>query len=91
MGPGRNMGSPRSRSRTIARGQEVSRELHPVEVESERTGKSLGERGLAQAGKVLYQQMALGQQTPDRELHRAVLRVQDALHRLDDPGIEGTQ
>ena len=32
--------------------------------------------------------MSLGQQTPDRELHRAVVRVQNALHRLDDLGIE---
>ena len=72
-------------------GQQVSGELHPVEVESQRTGERLGQRGLAQAGEVLHQQVALGEEAPDSELHRVVVRVEDALYRLDDPGIEDAE
>ena len=84
MGPGRKTGS---RSVPVkdhrpghVGGQEVGRELHPVEVETQRTGEGLGQRGLPQAREVLHQQVSLGEQTPDRELHRVVVGVQDALN-----------
>ena len=54
-------------------------------------GERLGQRGLPQSREVLDQQVALGEQAPDGELHRLVVGVQDALHRLDDPGIEGAE
>ena len=78
------------RSRHVRR-QEVGGELHTVEVEPEGAGERLCEGGLAQSREVLHQKVALGEQAPHGELHHVVVGVQDALHRLHDPGVERTE
>ena len=43
-------------------GHQVRGELHPGEIQAERPGQRLGERGFADAGHVFDQQMAASQQ-----------------------------
>ena len=50
-------------------GQQVGGELHAGEPEPERCRHRMRQRGLAQAGQVLDQQVAIGQQGDEGEAH----------------------
>lgn len=54
-------------------GQQIGGELHALEVQSQRGRQRMGQRGLAQAGQVLDQQMAIGQQRDEGQAHLARL------------------
>ena len=58
--------------------QEVGRELHAPPRAAGRTGDRLGERRLADAGNVFDQQVALGEQADERQVHRSALAPQHA-------------
>ena len=47
-------------------------------------GQRLGQRGLAESGQVLHEQMTLSEQAADRKLHRRIVREEDLLHCRDD-------
>ena len=65
-------------------GQQVGGELDPLPGAVDRAGERLGEAGLADAGNVLDQQVALGQQRHHRELDRFALAVHDGGDVADD-------
>ena len=60
-------------------GQQVGRELDAAERAVDRPGDRLGEHGLADAGHVLDQQVALGEQGDERQPDLAVLAADDPL------------
>jgi hypothetical protein len=64
-------------------GQQVGRELHALEVEAERGRERARERGLAEAGQVLDEQVAAGEQGGEGEPHLARL----AEHQRIDLGL----
>ena len=74
-------------------GREVGGELHPGEAQSERGGQGVRQRGLADAGHVLDQQVAPGEKTGDTvedldrlaDHHRSDLSEQ----ALEQPGQDG--
>ena len=51
------------------RRQQVGGELHALEAEPQRCGKRMRERGLAQPGQVLDQQVPIGEQRGERQSH----------------------
>ena len=55
-------------------GEEVGGELDPAEAEPEGAGQGLGQGGLAHAGVVLHQEVALGHEAAEREPDGEVLR-----------------
>jgi hypothetical protein len=71
-------------------GKKVARELHARVLESQRCRKRLGERRFADAGNVLDQQMAAGEQTRKGELERLALADDDSVelreHRREPLG-----
>ena len=70
--------------------EEVRRALDPAEDTADGTGEGLGEQGLADAGHVLDEQVAAGEQRDERQLDRLRLAPQDLLHLVaDDPGEAG--
>ena len=71
--------------------QKVGGELHPAEGQTECLGQCLGQGGLAQSRQILNQQVALGQQAADRQLHGLFIRIEHGPHRLDQLGKELTQ
>ncbi len=66
------------------RGQQVRRELDAPEGAAQAARDGLGEHGLAGAGHVLDQQVALAEQRHEREAHLLVLAHDDALDVGDD-------
>jgi hypothetical protein len=66
-------------SEHIAR-EEIARELDPAELRIDRPRQGLGERGLADAGHVLEQQMAAGDERLDGATHDLGLPAQSSLH-----------
>ena len=88
--PGRN-----SKSRAVlvedadagdVAGQQVGRELDAAHRAVERAGQGLGEHRLADAGHVLDEQVALGEQHGERGAHDLGLALDHGLDRLADLG-----
>ena len=65
-------------------GQQVGRELDAPEAAAEAAGERLGQDGLAGAGDVLDQQVALAQQRDERQADLVMLADDDALDVGDD-------
>jgi hypothetical protein len=65
-------------------GQEVARELNAVVAEPQGFRERVRERGLADAGQVLDEQVAAREQARQRQLELTALADHDALERLDD-------
>ena len=61
------------------RGQQVGGELHALETESQRRRQRVRERGLADAGQILDQQMAAGEQADEGEADLAALAEDDGV------------
>ncbi len=57
--------------------QQVAGELHPVELQAQRNGQRVRQRGLADARHVLDQQVAAGQQAGQRLAHLQILADHD--------------
>jgi hypothetical protein len=62
----------------MSAGQQVAGELDALEVQAERLGEHVRERGLADAGQVLDQQVAARQQAGEGEAHLCLLAEDDA-------------
>ena len=75
------------------RGEKVAGELDAAKLQAERAGQRVGERGLADPGDVLEQDMAARQQRGEGESHDLVLTVEDPLYLGDEPieQLEGSQ
>ena len=65
--------------------QQVGRELHAVARAGDRLRHGARERGLARAGHVLEQQVALAEERREGEPHDPVLAEQHLLDRADEP------
>lgn len=61
-------------------GQQVGGELHALETQPERGGQRMRQGGLAQARQVLDQQVSVGEQGDERELHLARLAEHQRIH-----------
>jgi hypothetical protein len=57
--------------------QQVAGELDPVELQAQRQGQRVRQRGLADPGHVVDEEVAAGQQAGQREAHLAVLADHD--------------
>jgi hypothetical protein len=64
-------------------GQHVARELDALELQAQRAGEHVRERGLANAGQVFDQQVAAREQAGEREAHLSFLAEDDAAGRVD--------
>jgi len=51
------------------RRQQVGGELHALEAEAQRRRQRMRQRGLAEAGQILDQQVAVGEQSDERQPH----------------------
>ena len=62
--------------------EQIARELHAPQFAADGLGERAGERRLADAGDVLDEQVAAGEQRDERELDRVLLSFERPLHRL---------
>ena len=69
------------------RRQQVARELDSLVREAQRTGKCVGQRGLADAGNILDQQVSTGDEADEDALEHLVLAGDHALD-LDERLLE---
>ena len=87
IGPGWNLKLPLSRSKMddaddVGR-QQVAGELDALEVQPERARQHVRERGLADAGQILDQQVAAREQAGEREADLLFLAEDDAADLID--------
>ena len=65
--------------------QQIGRELDPFEIEHHQFAERLDERGLADAGKPLKEDVPAAQNTDEQQPVEPVLAEQDPIQLVDDP------
>ncbi len=68
------------------RWQQVGSELKALEIQPQRGGERARQRGLAEAGQILDQQMSAGQQAGERHIHLSRLAQHQSIHLCDGIG-----